>query len=73
MYTTKLTLSKAHAELIADGWDKVLTVMHSGGGLDYGTLYTKGGIRYYLNNATLIAGMTGPEMAMACKPIFNKD
>ena len=69
---TKLTLSKAHAELIADGWTMVLTVMHSGSGLAYGTLYTKGGIRYYLNQDTLIASMSGPEMAAACKPIFNK-
>lgn len=69
---TTQALHAIHAELIADGWNKVLTVMHTGGGLAYGTLYTKDGIRYYLNKDTLIADMTGPEMAMACKPIFNR-
>lgn len=71
MNNLKKAFNKAEAELIADGWTNVLSVMHDGKGVDYGTLFTKEGSRFYLNKDTLLPGFTGPAMAKVCAPLFN--
>jgi len=45
--------------------------MTGGNGLKYGALYTKDGVRFYLNKDTVMPTMTGPDMAKACVPLFN--
>lgn len=71
MNALRTNLKKAANELEAAGWEKCLSVMHSGGGLAYGSLFIKDGVRFYLNKDTLMAGFTGPQMADCCKPLFN--
>lgn len=68
----KTALTKASAELQADGWINICTVLTSDVGLAYGSLYTKDGVRFYLNKDTIMPNTSGPDMAMCCKPIFNK-
>lgn len=73
MNKLKAAFSKASAELLADGWEHVCTVMASDNALQYGALWTKNGVRFYLNKDTLpSASMTGPDMADCCKSLFNK-
>lgn len=68
----KQAFAKAKSELIADGWEHVCTVMASDVALSYGSLWVKDSIRFYLNKDTLMPGFTGPQMALCCKPLFNK-
>lgn len=54
----KTALAAARAQLIADGWEHLLSVIHDGSGREYGALYTRthpvlGKMRFYLNKDTL--------------------
>jgi len=67
----RANLNKAESELTAAGWNHIATLMTGGNGLKYGALYTKDGVRFYLNKDTVMPTMTGPDMAKACVPLFN--
>lgn len=66
----KAALIKAKEELKADGWNHICSIM-GGAGLRYGSVFTKDGMKFYLNKDTLMPSLTGPEMASACAPLFN--
>lgn len=68
----KQLLDTSKSELLADGWIHEFTVM-SGKTTDfkYGLFFVKNGIKFYLNKDTCAVGWTGPEMARACKSLFN--
>lgn len=68
----KAALMQAENELEADGWVNILSVMHDGGGLEYGVLYKKDGVKFYLNKDTICAGMPAPMLAKAFESLFNK-
>lgn len=68
----KATANKAKAELIAAGWEHVLTSCNDTQGLKYGSLFTKDGKEFWFNKDTYMAGFTGDTMAELCLPIFNK-
>jgi len=72
MNELKARLIKAANELKAAGWIQQFSVMHAEQGLNYGTLFVnKDGVKFYLNKDTCMQNCTGPEMAKACKPLFN--
>jgi len=62
---------KAIAQLTQAGWRKSHSVMASDNRLAYGVCFVKDGVKFYLNKDTYIDTMTGEEMAIACKPLFN--
>ena len=53
---TKLAAVKA--ALIANGWVFICSVRHDGGGINYGSCFTKDGTKLYLNKDTVDAYAT---------------
>ena len=50
----KLNIKAAKATLISRGWEEVCSVMHDGGPSgDFGTLFRKDGVSFYLNFLTI--------------------
>jgi hypothetical protein len=64
--TLAQNLIAAKQQMESAGWTKILTAMTSGSGLDYGTLYTKDGMRYYINKDTITPGCDVAKVAELC-------
>lgn len=69
---TKQASQQAKKELAAAGWEHIATVCSDTAGLRYGSHFLKQGAEFFLNKDTFMTGMTGDQMAEACRPIFNR-
>jgi len=68
--TLAQNLTVAKQQMESAGWTKILTAMTSGNGLDYGSLYIKNGMRYYINKDTITPGVDVSKVAELCANIL---